>query len=280
MIYPVSAESGISWQDLNRMSVKHRSLATYRRQDYSWCFSAKMLQRVIGARVAMVAHARRIPRTLDELRALDNVAIAQLARCKSAHNRQAAEAARRVGGLAPYLGALAYRLVRLCEDSVQVATEMGVTPWSIRQTLYRMNKTAAQLADGTLRIPKPGSYRRSPVGPRARWRLKDAIPLRQAGMSYRELAAKFGVREQTMRSAFIKAGLIYPPARRPRPKLHKFDHHAALEMHRAGCSYTEIAARFGCHHTTVMWLVKKSPLAGKEKRAGSQGVLGDRPRLG
>ena len=50
---------------------------------------------------------------------------------------------------------------------------------------------------------------------------------------------------ETVRAAFVQAGIIYPRARRPRPKAHKFNHREALEMRQAGCTYDEIAERFG-----------------------------------
>ena len=267
---PVSVETGISYQDYGFMQTAHRAPATYRFRDYSWCFSDEQLRKVIAARIAKVACARRIPTTLDELKALDYVAVAQLARCKSAHNRMATESARRAGSLAAYLAALAYRLIRLGEDSVQVAMELGVTPWGIRQTLYRMNKAAQQLEAGTFRLAKALLVPNRRRGQRG-WDFKLAIPMREAGASYKEIGARFGIHGQSVYQAFKKAGLIFPAARRARPASHKFPHAEAIRLFAEGATLTELAVRYGVHHTSIWYCVYKSPAA-KENGPDSRGA--------
>jgi hypothetical protein len=41
------------------------------------------------------------------------------------------------------------------------------------------------------------------------------------------------------------------PVRRPRPKMHKFNHHEAIEMRRVGATYAELVERFGVDHKTI-----------------------------
>jgi transposase len=257
----VSVESQLAWSDVERMQTDRRSQAVFRRLDYTWAFNDKEVQRVIAAKIAVIACARAIPDSLEKLRALDTLAISRLAVNRSEANRKSAAAAQRVGGLAPYFAALIFRAMRLGEDSVQLASELQVTAPGIRNTLHGLNLVAKQLAAGTFCLCKPMRYRHrgGPQGPAPRWDFKAAIPLRAAGMSYGEIAAKYGMHLETVRIAFVKAGLIFPRARRPRPKAHKFNHRAALDLWREGATYQEIADRFGVDRESVWWAIHKSP---------------------
>jgi transposase len=261
---PVSVESRIDWCDFTRMQTDSRAQAVARRVDYSWALNDSMVQKVVAARIAIIACARKIPDTLEQLRALDALAVDRLSRNKSEHNRMCADAARRVGGLAPYFAALVYRAIRLGEDSTEIAQEMNVTPWGIRATLWRLNQTAQLFAAGTFRLcdtemryPRRSGKR----GPRPRWDFQSAILLRKDGLSYVEIAAKFGVHEQTVLSAFMKAGLRFPRARRCRPKGHKFPHLQAVELFKQGVNCSEIGRMFGVHPSSVWMCVHNSPIA-------------------
>jgi len=214
------AQAGVSFDDYSKsMHTQFHQPAVARRVEYLWALSDTTVRKVVAARIAVIACARMIPDTLEALRALDTLAVDRLSRNKVKNNRMCANAARRVGGLAPYLAALIYRAIRLGEDSVELATELQVTPCGIRQTLYRLNQTAQQLAAGTFHLYKPQRYPRrgGKCGPKPRWDFKAAIPLREAGLSYAEIGAKFGVNAETIRGRFLDAGLRFPRSRRCRP---------------------------------------------------------------
>jgi transposase len=263
-VKPVSIESGIAWSDMERMQTQYRSAAVTRYSDYTWAMSDKKVQQVIAAHVAAVASARKIPETLEQLKALDTLAVSRLVVNRSEASRKCAAAAKRVGGLAPYLAALIYRAIRLGENSVAIAQEMNVSPWGVRETICRLNQTALKLADGTfslcdteIRYPRRNGKR----GPQCRWNFQAAIPLRKSGLSYKEIAAKFGVHEQTVLGAFMKAGMKFPRARRCRPKGHKFPHLQAVELFRQGVNCSEIGRMFGVHPSSVWVCVHRSPIA-------------------
>jgi DNA-binding CsgD family transcriptional regulator len=200
---------------------------------------------------------------LEKLKALDTVAISKMSLSRSEQNRKMATAAARVGGLAPYFVSLIYRAIRLGEDSCELAQELQVTPWGVRETLFRLNQISIKLADGTFRLIKPNTYprRSGKHGPRPRWNFQAAIPLRKAGLSYREIAAKFGIHVQTVLSAFMKAGIRFPRARRCRPKGHRFPHLQAVELFKQGVNCSEIGRRFGVHPSSVWMCVHNSPIA-------------------
>ncbi|HEV2522703.1 MAG TPA: hypothetical protein VGT24_10020 [Candidatus Acidoferrales bacterium] len=264
MMQVVSIESGIAWSDFERMQVEHKSAHVARRADWGWAFNDRMVRKVIGAYIANTAHARKIPDTLDELKALDRVAIAELE--KHPTTNRAVPKAVRVGGLAPYFAALIYRAIRLGEDSVTIAIELGATPWGIRQTLYRLNKTAKQLENGTFFLCKSKEYaRRGKCGPRPKWDVQKGVQLRQAGLSLKEIGAKLGVPATAVACMFRKVGLKVRPARRARPTAHTFDHLAAIAMRKTGATYREIAERFGIHVNMAFWVCNRGPLAEKEK---------------
>src|SRR6267378_1590573 len=180
----VSIESGISWSDMARMQTQHRSAAVTRQIDYTWAFNDKKVQQVVAAKIALIATARAIPDSLEKLKALDAVAISKMSLSRSDQNRKMATAAARVGGLAPYFVSLIYRGLRLGEDSCELAQENQVTPWGVRQTLFRLNQTAMKLADGTFQLRKPGRFprRSGKHGPLCKWNFQAAIPLRKAGL--------------------------------------------------------------------------------------------------
>jgi transposase len=257
------AKAGISFDDYERMKTKHHAPIVARRLDYSWAFNDSMVQKVVATKIAVIACARAVPDSLEKLKALDTLAISRLAVNRAEENRKSAAAAQRVGGLAPYFASLIYRSIRLGEDSVQLATELQVTPVVIRNTLHGLNLVAKKLAARTFRLCKPMTYprRSGKRGPLCKWDFQVAIPLRKAGLSYREIAAKFGVHEQTVLSAFMKAGLRFPRARRCRPKGHKFPHLQAVELFRQGVNCSEIGRMFGVHPSSVWMCVHRSPIA-------------------
>ncbi len=166
------------------------------------------------------------------------------------------------GGMAT-LAAVAYLYYRVRLDSVAVAAELELKPPHVRQILWRLDQLWKKRfnLDGTEKeLAPPKLYkRRSVSGRRTRWDLKAAIPLREARMSYAEIGARFGVVGESVRTAFVQAGIIFPKVRRPRPRGHKFDHRAALEMKKAGSTFREIAEHFGVDEASVRYAINKSP---------------------
>lgn len=254
---------GVSYADYENMHVSRHKPAVARLIDYTWAFNDVTVQRVVAAQIAKNAYARKIPEALEELKALDRVAVEANLRNSSLETRKGAEAARRVGGYGPYLAALVYRSIRLGEDSVQVAKDFGVTPWGVRQTLWRLNETAKKLAAGTFKLHVKLTRRyqhrsRLHHGPAPRWDFSAAKKLRKSGLSYKEIAAKWGMHHETVRMAFVRAGIITPRVRRPRRHLCKFNHLEALQLHREGATISELAARYSVDYSTVWWLINKT----------------------
>jgi len=261
VIYPASATSGIAWSDYGRCHTERHPSRT-KQLDYTWAFSDAQVRRVVAARIARIAYASKLPESIDELRALDTVALAMLDKNKSKETSKAAAAARRAGGLAAYYTALIYRSVRLGEDSVHVATEFGVMPSTVRRALHVMNQDAAQLAAGTFKL-----YARCPSlrkyahksGPKFTWDFENGKEMRRAGFSYREIAVKFGVCEQTVHAALLRVGVVYPRARRARWRGHKFNYYEAAAMRREGMSDTKIAEALGVDSSSVWYALNESP---------------------
>lgn len=252
--------SRLDYKDTERMNITDHATAVYRHTDYGWALNDKMVQKVIVTHIAVVAFARAVPETLHKVRTLDPVAVAVLAKSGSRENRKGAEIARRVGGLAPYYASLIYRAIRLGEDSCELAEEFQTTPWAIRQTLYRLNQTAQKIEAGEnlLRRDFLTVHRRRGVrGPRPRWDLNAAIPLRQAGFSYVEIAAKFGLSASAVCHAFRKAGIVGPKVIRTRPTIQKYSHVECIELRRAGWKTRELADRYGVTVESILGCIAR-----------------------
>jgi hypothetical protein len=263
-------QHNISYQDYSaNMQTITRAEAIHRRADYSWAFDDAKVRRVIATRIAVVTDARKIPETLDAIKALDELALDFLDKGES-HNRMGAAAARRVGGLTPYWAALIYRCIRLGQDSVTVANEFKVSPWGIRQTLYRLNFTAKQIECGEnlLRrqqksFPRRCMSRKS----RASWNINVAIKMRVAGYSHRVIAAKCGVSREVISAALGCVGMSakgkFPSALKRGAR--KCNHELVVELRREGFTYRELAERFKIHINSVFWICNRSGVAKKVK---------------
>jgi hypothetical protein len=261
------AEQGLDYRDTERMEIVRHKSAVSRHADYSWAYNDKLVQKTIAAHIAVVANARAIPLTLSELQALDAVAVAHLAATPVKENQQGAAAAQRVGGLAAYYAALIYRAIRLGEDSCELAEELQVTPWGIRQTLWRLNQTAKKLQTGEsvlrtnyrTRFPRRAGARH---GARPKFDLQQAIPLRKAGLSLKAIGVKFNVTPQAVGKAFSLAGISLPGGQHrthgPNMKNRKYNYSLVISLRADGLMLKEIAARIGSTSSNVCYILKKA----------------------
>jgi predicted DNA-binding protein YlxM (UPF0122 family) len=253
---------GYDYHDIDRMQIAHRDPAVLRYADYTWALNDKTVQKVIATHIAVIACARAVPDTLEKLRLLDTVAVDHLSRKTDAQSQKCAATARRVGGLAPYYAALIYRAIRLGADSCELAEEFQVKPCVIRQVLYGLNQVAQKLEAGEPLLPKYRSHygrrKRGQPGRLRTWNFTVALKLRQDGLSYREIAAKFNVADVTVSQAFVKAGILSPrPVSRPQPKAQKYSPVECIELYRAGWKMKELAEKYGVRREAIGGCIKR-----------------------
>jgi len=120
---------------------------------------------------------------------------------ESAHH---VEAAKKAGGVLEFYTAVAYRAWRLRLDSVAIAESTHCTPSQVRQILHRICKVARELGYETFpphhsagvtrggRSKKAVKKGKGPRGPRAWIDVCAIAKLRQAGLSYTEIAKQLG----------------------------------------------------------------------------------------
>src|SRR5258708_3388602 len=125
---PVSALTGISWQDFANMQTSNGSVP---RKSARWipAFASKMEQ----LRAVILECDRR-----------NQVALKRFWVGCSAENEKHKKAVKRAGSFRAFLAGIAYRgwLQRL--DSIAVAEMMEIQPGNVRQHLYRMLKIARE----------------------------------------------------------------------------------------------------------------------------------------
>lgn len=268
------SDGGLGWNDYERMQTEHRAPGVHRRIDYSWAFNDGMVQKVIAAHIATVAFATKLPTTIDQLKALDTVALHYLSKSSCKNVQKAVAAARRLGGLAAYDAALIYHAFRLGENSVQVSEALKVSPQAVRVALYRLNAIAKKLVAGTFSlVTKKRSYPYRPyqkTGRKPTWDHRRGIAMRAEGLSFREVGAALGVSAAEVCQTLGKLGVHHPRARRCCWKGQAFSHTEAMDFWRDGWSIRELAEHYGVSKQAIIQLVNKSPLA--EPRPKPRGI--------
>jgi hypothetical protein len=150
--YAASAETSISFADYGRMHTEtHRGIRP-------WCppfaLNDSQLQQVLLLRAWRYTHNRGIPAAADRdkinrrataLALRGNVVSADVPQIQREIVEKHRAAVRRAGGFLQLHAAIAFRSWRLGMDSVEVAESLGMTPWSVRQSLWRLRAVAKLL---------------------------------------------------------------------------------------------------------------------------------------
>lgn len=213
MHYPASKETCISMQDYSRMSTQsHRIHAPVP----PWSLDDEKVRKVVAYRLALTAHAAKVPTTLTELRKLERKYIAMIRRYGGdeiqlhVEIQLHLEKVKSFGGPAAYYIGLIYRRFRLGMDSPALARHYGVKPTALRQTINRLCRIALSLFPNpedhlqwhhtaskrdlpTLKIRAKKARRvRRPTFSYGR-----AHQMRQAGRTLQEIANHFGLKTRT-----------------------------------------------------------------------------------
>jgi len=172
----------------------------------------------------------------------------------------AVEASQR-GGLAAFYLAIVYRSIRLGQNSVEVALSLGghlfggevcgVTPFGVRQTIFRLGKTAERIANVTLnfghrkrRCPSETLLLRRSVG-RRMYDVDRIVDSYRGGLSSRQIREMTGASTTTV-LIYVRSAMMVPRRKgRTRGKLSGRINCGkggqALELHRAGMPSKAIA---------------------------------------
>lgn len=227
-----------SVRPISSLSYQDRAFTqTYCRRNFrfrtapEWVFDDDQVRRVVGAQVALLAYTTHIPQDLRMLRLLSRHAIKMLKKSPSWEWHQLARAAGRKG-LPAYLTAIIYKTYRIGHDSVQLATDLRVSPQVIRQALHRMKQTATRL-DG------------------------DRVIYRFRG-------------SKGMRPRNEKPALTAEKAPTRRRKYHRLDYQVLADMWRAGLSMPEIAKQLGATRIGVRYALRVMGFDTNRKRKGPE----------
>jgi hypothetical protein len=159
--YPVSAKTGISYEDYNRMGTERHEM---RAAKFVPAFAANDAQfrRVILARCWRYVARGPMPENL-KLADIDRKCTEKALNAEfgfetttPAHQAKAARhmaIIQRCGGYASFCSAIAYRGWRLRWNSLAIAEEMGLTSEHVRQTLSRLVHIAEELGYETFATP-------------------------------------------------------------------------------------------------------------------------------
>lgn len=276
--YPVSAKTGLSFDDYRGMGVERHRLREAKTVPL-FAQNDAMFRRVILLKVWRYCKRGPMPENL-KLADVDTAATHKALNPEfgfetipAKHRErveQHAEAIRRCGGYASFCSAIAYRAWRLRWNSLAIAEEMKLTPERVRQTLSRLVSIADELGFPTYEKRhhskgKPKNFKgvsrdgrvygrekaaRSPlerhkspvylVGPR----LQTAIAMRGEGKPLKEISAACGgTCSTTISTTLCRLGLGV--------KRFQFDVAAFNALRTEGKTLAEIAKAFGVHKNTL-----------------------------
>ena len=205
---PASRETSIAMSDYARMHTESHVAPV---ESPSWAYSNAKVRKLIAYRLALTAGEPHVPSDLEGLRRLERQYVFALQAClKSPEIRQHLETVARFGGPLAYFAALIYRRFRLSMDSATLGLLYNVRPSAIRQQLNRLCRIARALfpdADDHLawhptaterQVPKLRIRRaRKPCGAMPKFDPYRARQLRQAGLSFQQIANHFGLKSRT-----------------------------------------------------------------------------------
>lgn len=221
--YPVSTETEIDFSDYRRMHVQRNGGAL--RKERPFAMNDRQFQRVLLVKAWRFIHMRGpAPEKIDREeinrlateKALRGHAIRKSApdvQHKMLEDHKAA--IRRAGGFLELWAAVAYRYWKLSMDSVAVAESLGITPWSVRQMIWRLRQVAKQLGfdvgpDGHRKGGTRGKKRKRNM----KFNPAKAVALFKRGMAVPLIATRFGYRygqgQNRTRRALRKAGVLQP----------------------------------------------------------------------
>lgn len=176
-----SATSGLAFNDIQSMTVRKRAEHPYKTKWVAqWAFNDEQFRRVVLAKCWSYVHAG-LPcpndLTKDEAKKIADQRFKRMSKREYAipgsfqwnihetHKRAVANA----GGYLEFWSLVLYRALRLQEDSVSVAQQMGLTPVHVRQALSRANQIARALGFEVYEISHTSTGRKvkPEVGPEA-----------------------------------------------------------------------------------------------------------------
>jgi hypothetical protein len=271
---PVSAATGISWQDFGAMQVQERRLfANRRRSAPAWAVSDSLLQEVIvayletraqigtgtGTLAERLARAResmsnQLPQlnaTLDKL-CHEYVTVKDSARKQELQTQiESWDTQVRVAKNPALLAAVVYFYYRVGLNSVGVAEELGLKPPHVRMLVYRMGEIAEELKKG-IKVQSQPRRRRVVLGPKfVRFDTVVAAHLRKHGWVWRDIAEFLSIRSEgnlirdvQAAGLFVRMRPARSYARRPRRHMHANGVVASF-MHERGMDWKYIGGLLG-----------------------------------
>ena len=156
-----------------------------------WIFNDKKLRAVIARHIAKIA-CTETPKDFASLQIADRLALKRLRTNRSTENRTLAKRAGRIGSLAAYFLAIIFWTYRCGYESPVVADLLHTSPLSVRQSIYRLKKTAARLDAGTFVLRCASVVKKSKYGA-AKIRVAEARKLRVKGWTWQALADRYRV---------------------------------------------------------------------------------------
>lgn len=161
----VSIGSRLSYDDRERFHVQHHAITTFRKGGTPlWLFDMDKLRLVLCQCVwdwIFAGGAGECPLLLkNSLTELQRAADVQFARSAATQHTKEVRALKRgverSGGIVPLLVKILW-MYRLGENSCAIAAATGLSPWGVRQRLWRMRRIASKLgfSDSTEPSTKP-----------------------------------------------------------------------------------------------------------------------------
>lgn len=279
--HPVAASTGISFEDYQRMGTERHRMRQSKTVP-AFAQNETMLRRVILVKCWKYAKRGPLPDDMT-LAALDADATKKALNCpvgffnapisQQEKGARHAEAIKRAGGFAAFVGAIAYRAWRLRWNSMAVAREMGITSVNVRQVLSRLVRVAEELGfpsfetqhhsrgvaknyknpmgrDGrmyeTFKGPTTNAADTFEVSPL----LMQAAALRTEGKTIKEIISALDgrVTTHTLSRYLSRLGVLFP---RQALDVERFN-----TMSKEGLSLAAIAREFGMKKTTLQSKVK------------------------
>ena len=208
----ISADTGISWSDLDKMHIAHHATQRHKRYFTPFAFNDKQLARVIALATWRRSHGGNPPmpenisylelrelahRRTNELRAKDISHMPAHAQAKLERMHVALQTA---GGFMELQAQIAYRSWRLGQHSTTIAEALNCTPQQVRVNLARLKKIARQLGFDAPVTAAPGSVakqtRAHKRNGRIHWSpamLDKAQRMRKAGRTLQAIADALGL---------------------------------------------------------------------------------------
>ena len=146
--YPVSAETGIAFEDYTRMGRENHTGA-YLKNSPRWAMSDAKLRMVVAHKICITAGVGEVPATLDALRNVEEnymlATRANAAKPNAVENQKHLATVESAGGPLAFFVNLLYRRYRLGMDSPELARQFGITPQNVRQQINRCSLIARGL---------------------------------------------------------------------------------------------------------------------------------------